>query len=161
MQLVGSDLFSLAGEQHVILADAFSGMIFVKHLNRETSTAVIKALMSSFRIIGFPQNLLSDGGPCYASDEFTEFCSTYHIRLLQLRHPHRKRQRLRERKGGGQDEYNLAGNKVSDTHNPLADNNISDTRNSPHKQIFGGRCGRRRRLCPKQTLHEKADRGEI
>ena len=83
MQLVGSDLFSLAGEQHVILADAFSGMIFVKRLKRETSTAVIKALISFFRLIGMPQHLLSDGGPCYASDEFTDFCLTYHIKHLR------------------------------------------------------------------------------
>ena len=62
MQLVGSDLFAFAGNQHVIMADAFSGMIFVKRLTRETSTAVINALMSFFRLIGLPQNLMSDNG---------------------------------------------------------------------------------------------------
>ena len=82
MQLVGSDLFSFAGDQHVIMADAFSGMIFVKRLARETSTAVINALMSFFRLIGLPQNLMSDNGPCYDSEEFKEFCLTYNIKHL-------------------------------------------------------------------------------
>ena len=84
MQLVGSDLFWFAGHQHVVMADAFSGMIFVKRLTRETSTAVINALMSFFRLIGLPQNLMSDNGPCNDSDEFKEFCHRYSIKHLTI-----------------------------------------------------------------------------
>ena len=83
LQLVGSDLFSFAGHQHIILADAFSGMIFVKRLKRETSAAVIKALMTFFRLIGLPQNFMSDGGPCYTSEEFDEFCAENNIKHIR------------------------------------------------------------------------------
>ena len=79
MQLVGSDLFSFGGHQHVILADAYSGMIFVKRLKRETASAVIKALANIFRITGLPQHILTDNGPCYDAEEFSDFCLKHNI----------------------------------------------------------------------------------
>ena len=80
MQLVGTDLFSYAGHQHCLMADAFTGMIFVKRLKRETSSAIIHVLDSWFRLLGLPQVILSDNGPCYGSDTFREYCEANHIR---------------------------------------------------------------------------------
>ena len=80
MQLVGTDLFSYAGHQHCLMADAFTGMIFVKRLKRETSSAIIQVLDVWFRLMGLPQVILSDNGPCYGSDTFREYCEVNHIR---------------------------------------------------------------------------------
>ena len=82
MDMVGTDLFSLAGNQHILLVDAHTGLIFVKKLNRETSNAVINALDNWFRIVGLPQVVLSDGGPCYSSEEFSDYCTANHIRHI-------------------------------------------------------------------------------
>ena len=45
--------------------------------------------MTFFRIIGLPQNFLSDGGPCYTSDEFDEFCMSNNLNHIRssLGHP--------------------------------------------------------------------------
>ena len=82
MDLVGTDLFSLSGFQHCLLVDAHTGLILVKKLKRETSTAVINALDTWFRIVGLPQVLLSDNGPSYSSEEFKDYCIANHIRHI-------------------------------------------------------------------------------
>ena len=74
LQFMGTDLFAYGGNHHLVLVDKHTGMLCVKRLKRETSTAVSDALESFFRLIGYPQTLLSDNGPAYSSEEFAEYC---------------------------------------------------------------------------------------
>ena len=55
MMSCGTDLAKHRGTQHLILVDSFTGMIWCKPLNHETSDAVIRVLNKIFMHNGFPQ----------------------------------------------------------------------------------------------------------
>ena len=76
-QNVGTDLFTFNSQHYVIVADYYSKMPFIRLLNTETSSAVIMKLKEIFGEHGIPNILFSDGGPCYSSREFTDFCNNW------------------------------------------------------------------------------------
>ena len=76
---LGSDLFEWNGDSYLLTVDYFSKFIEVDHLNSTTSTAVIKRLKAQFARHGIPMKLRTDNGPQYSSQEFRQFCASYHI----------------------------------------------------------------------------------
>ena len=76
-QNVGTDLFTFNSQHYIIVADYYSKMPFIRLLNTETSSAVIMKLKEIFGEHGIPNILFSDGGPCYSSREFTDFCNNW------------------------------------------------------------------------------------
>ncbi len=76
-QKVGSDLFTLKGETHLLLVDYFSRYPEVIRLTTTTSQAIVTALKSIFSRHGIPETVLSDNGPQYSSQEFADFASAY------------------------------------------------------------------------------------
>ena len=76
-QMVGSDLFELAGEHFLLVVDYFSRYPERAKLASTTSAAVITSLKSIFARHGIPEILRSDNGPQYASQEFSTFAEVY------------------------------------------------------------------------------------
>ena len=76
-QKIGTDLFTLAGTTYIVVTDYFSRYPEVIKLTSTTSSAVISVLKSLFSRHGIPQDVMSDNGPQYASQEFTTFAKTY------------------------------------------------------------------------------------
>ena len=76
-QKIGTDLFSLNGMTYVIASDYFSRFPEVIKLATTTSSSVISALKSLFSRYGIPEEVISDNGPQYASQEFCDFAKEY------------------------------------------------------------------------------------
>ena len=78
-QKIGSDLFLLNGSTYLIVSDYFSRFPEVIKLTNTTSAGVISALKSLFARYGIPEELVSDNGPQYASQEFCDFAKQYNF----------------------------------------------------------------------------------
>ena len=78
---VAVDLADYEGRDYLILVDAFSRWIEIKGMASTTSSAVIKKLREIFTIHGYPDEIHSDNGPQFASDQFrqyTKYCGSVH-----------------------------------------------------------------------------------
>ena len=78
MELVGVDLFSLAGKSYLCMVDRFSGFCWVHLLRSLTTSAVTTCLLNWFLEFGFPRRIRSDGGPQFRSD-FLAFCDSHNV----------------------------------------------------------------------------------
>ena len=79
-QMVSCDLFDALNQKFLLVADRYSGMVFVEKLSSETTLAVTKKLQDLFdRMSALPQSLRADGGPCFKSEEFKEWCESNSI----------------------------------------------------------------------------------
>ena len=79
-QRIGVDLCDHEGKQYLVTVDYFSRWIEVEQLAPTTSAEVIRQLKSYFSRFGIPEEIRSDGGPQFASAEFSKFCEDLDIR---------------------------------------------------------------------------------
>ena len=79
---VASDLlliFEMEGKTYLLMVDYFSRYVEVQTLSTTTSASVIKALKAVFPRHGIPTTLVSDNGPQYSPQEFTNFNREYNF----------------------------------------------------------------------------------
>ena len=74
---VASDLFELKGTPYIIVVDYFSRYVEVLKLTTTTSASIITALKTTFSRHSIPDTLVTDNGPQYSSQEFSEFAKSY------------------------------------------------------------------------------------
>jgi len=74
---LASDLFELKGTPYIIVVDYFSRYIKILKLTTTTSTSVTLALKTIFSRHGIPDTLVTDNGPQYTSQEFSQFAESY------------------------------------------------------------------------------------
>ena len=74
---IGTDLFHYNGTDYVVIFDYSSRWLDFKKLNSTNSGDVITVLRECFATHGCPQVLVSDNGPQYASDEFSQFAKSW------------------------------------------------------------------------------------
>ena len=75
-QMIGSDLFTLKNTNYLLVVDYYSRYVEVITLRGSTSSkSVIAALKTMFARHGIPDELRSDNGPQFHSDEFAQFAS--------------------------------------------------------------------------------------
>lgn len=77
MANVASDLFSLRGQDYIVVVDYFSRYFELERLLKTNSTTVIGKLKGIFSRFGIPEKVLSDNGPQYASHEFDTFANQW------------------------------------------------------------------------------------
>jgi len=70
---VATDLFSINGDNFVVIVDYYSNFIEVERVASTASRPVIQALKVTFGRHGIPDSVVSDNGPAFASDEFKKF----------------------------------------------------------------------------------------
>ena len=80
MEVIGMDIMDFQGSHSLVIVDYFSGAIFFDHLNREKTDAALKILNSTFRKFGFTETIISNNGPCFRSEKFSDFCHQLDIR---------------------------------------------------------------------------------
>ena len=86
-QYVSTDLFTMAGNEYLLIADQYNRSPFIRRLHSTSSTAVIKNIKAIFKERGIPEILYTDNGPQFASREFVYVSKTYTF-LRQTSSPH-------------------------------------------------------------------------
>ena len=81
-QKVGTDLFEWKKRTYLLLVDYYSRYIEIALLSRPTAAEVITHLKSIFARHGIPELVMSDNGPQYSCDAFSEFAREYQFRHL-------------------------------------------------------------------------------
>ena len=69
---LGSDLFSLNGENYLLIVDYTSRFPIVKKLKSQTGKAVADMYCLIMSEYGWPDTIVSDNGPCFVSQEFKD-----------------------------------------------------------------------------------------
>lgn len=68
----------------LVIIDTHSKWIEVFKINTTTATATIQVLRTVFTRFGIPESIVSDNGPQFTSNEFTEFCYLNGIRHVHV-----------------------------------------------------------------------------
>ena len=76
-QKVGVDLFVFKGSSYLLLIDYYSRYVEMSKLHSTTSTAVIQHMKSIFARHGITEILISDNGPQFAAEIFTQFAKNF------------------------------------------------------------------------------------
>ena len=70
---LATDIFHFQGANYLILVDYTSKFPVVKQLRKIDQRAVTTALKETFTERGYPDELVSNNGPCYRGEQFCEF----------------------------------------------------------------------------------------
>lgn len=93
-QKVGTDLFHFKDKEYLLVVDYFSRYIEIARLTNTTSIFALKKIFSRH---GIPEQVRSDDGPQYASQEFRDFASSYNFKHSTSSPHHPQSNRLAER----------------------------------------------------------------
>ena len=79
---IATDIFTLDGKDYLVTIDCYSNFWEVDRLpNTKASTTILK-LKSHFARYGIPDQVISDNGPQFTSDEFADFSRTWDFEHL-------------------------------------------------------------------------------
>ena len=76
---LATDIFPFEGESYLLLVDYTSQFPIVHKLNSMTTQHVINHFKLIFSEYGWPDTLVSDNVPCYASEAFTKIMQEYNV----------------------------------------------------------------------------------
>ena len=79
-QVVASDLMTFVGKDYLVLADYYSRWVEIALLEGQTAREIVKHIHRIFSRTGYPYELRTDNGPCYASEEFRRYCGEHQIK---------------------------------------------------------------------------------
>ena len=78
-QVVGSDVFTLTGQNYLVVCDYYSNYFEIEKLSSTSSAVVIKNMKTWFSRHGIPEKVVSDGASYYSSQEFQDFITEWDI----------------------------------------------------------------------------------
>ena len=81
-QKVASDLFHWNQKTYLLLVDYFSRYVEIARLDQLTANEVINHTKSIFARHGIPEEVVTDNGPQYASQAYSEFAETYQFKHI-------------------------------------------------------------------------------
>ena len=76
-QVIGSDIFHWQNNDYLLVVDYYSRYWEVVKLTRTTAEHIIVEMKKMFSRFGIPEEVKSDNGPQYASQEFQHFAMTW------------------------------------------------------------------------------------
>ena len=88
---------SFLGHMYLVLVDAHSKWIEVHIMQSITASKTIEVLRSIFATHGLPQKIVTDNGPTFTSDEFSQFLSGNSIKHIRSAPYHPSTNGLAER----------------------------------------------------------------
>lgn len=74
---IGTDLYTIDGQDYLIVVDYFSNFWEIDHLPNTKASTVIKKLKCHFARQGIPDIVVSDNGPQFACEKFTNFANEW------------------------------------------------------------------------------------
>ena len=76
---VGTDIFTIHGRDYLVTVDYLSNFWELDYLSSTSTTVIVHKLKSHFARHGIPDSIVSDNGPQFVSDEFSNFCRKWDI----------------------------------------------------------------------------------
>ena len=83
LEIVGTDLYTHKRRKYIIVVDYYSRYFETMLLRSEKSIDIINALKSIFARHSIPENVVSDNGSQYISQEFKEFQHKYRFHAIK------------------------------------------------------------------------------
>ena len=80
---LATDIFHFEEESYLLLVDYTSHFLIVCKLSSMTSQHAIYHFKLIFSEYGWPDTLVSDNGPCYASEAFTKIMQEYNVNHIR------------------------------------------------------------------------------
>jgi transposase InsO family protein len=77
---LASDLFTINGEDYVLITDYYSKYPVLTKLNSTRSEAVARAASAVFSLLGAPAEIITDNGPQYAGQPFKDMCEKWAVK---------------------------------------------------------------------------------
>ena len=74
---IGTDLYNIDGQDYLVVVDYFSNFWEIEHLPNTTTSTIIKKLKYHFARQGIPDIVISDNGPQFACEKFSNFASEW------------------------------------------------------------------------------------
>ena len=74
---IGTDLYTIDGNDYLIVVDYFSSFWQIDHLTDTKASTVIRKLKCHFARQGVPEVVISDNGPQFACEQFTIFANQW------------------------------------------------------------------------------------
>ena len=74
------DLFHLDGKEYLISINYYSDFFEIDRMHSTTTAAVIAKLKPHFARWGIPEEIVTDNGPQFVSDDFSKFASSWEFR---------------------------------------------------------------------------------
>ena len=91
-QMIAMDYFEVKGKSWLAIADRFSGWLSLFYFPREASSQeLINILKNYFCTYGIPEQVASDDGPQFRSNQFKQFLTSWGVnkhRVSSSYHPH-------------------------------------------------------------------------
>lgn len=81
-QVVATDLFVFENRDYIVITDYFSNYFVLDRLVRTRTRDVIDKMKKAFARFGIPEKVISDNGPCFASEEFKNFARQWNFELV-------------------------------------------------------------------------------
>ena len=81
-KMIASNLFVFNDKTFILVVDLFSRFPVVRKLAGESTCVVLGAIKNIFSDFGIPEAIITDNGPCYKSQEFSNFCKKFEIEHL-------------------------------------------------------------------------------
>ena len=146
MEIVAADLMATKHGNFLVTIDYFSGFLTADRLPSITSQAVMTALMKNFQKFGLVQMLLTDNGPCFASEAFKKFCEEMEVQhITSSPHYHQSNGRVERAIQTVRQLFNKCSTHEEFTLGLIAyhDTPITDTLPGPAELMFGRRINSR------------------
>lgn len=152
MEIVAADIMATKASNFLVVVDYFSGYLMVDRLSSITSQAVMSALSRNFQKFGLFETLLTDNGPCFSSQAFTQFCKDMEVQHITTSpHYHQSNGRVERSIQTVRQLMNKCKNEGEFTLGLIAyhDTPLTDVLPGPAELLFGRRLNSR--LSPLRT----------
>lgn len=152
MEIVAADIMATKSSNYLVAVDYFSGYLMVDRLPSITSQAVESALTRNFQKFGLFETLMTDNGPCFASQAFSQFCNKMDVHhITSSPHYHQSNGRVERSIQTVRQLMNKCKSEGDFTLGLIAyhDTPITDTLPGPAELLFGRRLNSR--LSPLRT----------
>ena len=81
-QMIGQDLFTLDGKNYLISVDYYSDYWELDYLTNTTGKAVVEATKAQFARYGIPELVISDNGPQFRAEEYSNFAKKWEFKHI-------------------------------------------------------------------------------
>jgi len=155
MEIIALDIMEVDRTHFLVGIDFFSGYLMIDRISSLTSNTVISTLIKNFGRFGLCENIISDNGPCFSSEEFARFCKIIDVKhITSSPHYHQSNGRVERAIQTVKQLWKKTKNSIELMHAIIAyhDTPISNSLPSPAELFLNRRINSR--LGPLRQSHD-------